>query len=204
MRDIVCFPGERSGTGNMNFAGAVEQVGFEGVVGRVEVVDAVHYEAVAVEIGSERIRGETPHALIIFLHRRWLGGAFDGDGDFLGIGSPEAEGDAIVGVDFRREDGRRLRLRVGMVRRNQFCEKQSCEQQREAFHQVHLEGEIRDNSGGGMLQHYFAAMHIRRMGTFLGRAWLQAGTDLPRCGDRIPFTACAPALQHPCPNRAIS
>jgi hypothetical protein len=42
-----------------------------------------------------------------------------------------------------------------------------------------------------MLQHYFAAMHIRRMGTFLGRAWLQAGTDLPRCGDRIPFTACA-------------
>jgi len=55
MRDIVCFPGERGGTGNMNFAGAVEEVGFDGVIGRVEVVDAVHSEAVAVEIGSERI-----------------------------------------------------------------------------------------------------------------------------------------------------
>ena len=159
MRDSVCFPGERSGTGNMNFAGAVEEVGFDGVVGRVEVVDAVHNEAVAVEIGSERIRGEAPRALIIFLHRRWLGGAFDGDGDFLGIGSTKAEADAIVGVDFGRGGGRRLRLSVGMARRNQFGEKQSCEQQREAFHQVHLKHEIRDNSGGGMLQHDFAALH---------------------------------------------
>src|SRR5215469_18001444 len=42
-----------------------------------------------------------------------------------------------------------------------------------------------------MLQHDFAPMHIRRMDTFLGTEWPQAGTDLPRCGDQIPFTACA-------------
>ena len=42
-----------------------------------------------------------------------------------------------------------------------------------------------------MLQHDFASMHIRRMDTFLGREWPQAGTDLPRCGHQIPFTGCA-------------
>ena len=194
MRDIVCFPGERSGTGNMNYAGAVAEVGLDGVVGRVEVADAVHYEAVAVKIGSKGIRGETPHALIIFLHRRWLGGAFDGDGDFLGIGSAEAEGDAIVGVDFRRDDGWRLRLGVGVARRNQFGEKQSCEQQREAFHQVHLEDEICDNNGGRECYNtttprcIFAGWILSaESGRKLAQTFLDVGTRFP--------SKVAPALQ---------
>jgi hypothetical protein len=50
--------------------------------------------------------------LIVFSHGEGLGNAFEGDGGFFDVGSAEAEGDTIVGVDFGGNQGRwRLGLR---------------------------------------------------------------------------------------------
>jgi hypothetical protein len=124
--DVSDFPGERRWAGDVEFASAVEEIGLDSVVRRVEERHGVGDDGVAVIIGSERIGGEKPDALIVLLHGDGLGNAFEGDGGFFDVGSTEAEGDAIVGVDFGRDQRRRLSERRGGG-------EQECEREEEGF-----------------------------------------------------------------------
>ena len=128
VRDVVDFPRERRRARDVQFAGAVEKVGLDRVVGRIEESDAIGDDGVAVIIGSERVGGEGPDALIVLLHGEGLGNAFKGDGGFFDVGSAEAEGDAIVGMDFGGDQRgwRRLRERRGGDEKN-------CEREEEGF-----------------------------------------------------------------------
>jgi hypothetical protein len=83
-----------------------------------------------------------------------------------------------------------LRLGVGVARRNQFGEKQSCEQRREAFHQVHLEDEICDNNGGRECYNTTTPRCIFAgwiLSAESGHKLAQTFLDV----DQIPFTGCA-------------
>ena len=71
--------------------------------------DSVHLEGIAVKVGTEWIGGSAPNASFVSLHWQRICRAFDGDRDLLGVGSAEAEDDAVVGVHFRRNDRRRRR-----------------------------------------------------------------------------------------------
>src|SRR5260370_41923413 len=106
MGSVGGFPGKRW-PGDVHFIGAIKEIWLGAVVGRIEEADAVGNEGVTVIIGSERIGGDAPYVLIIFLHGHGLGRAFDLDGDFFRVGSTEMEGDGVVGMNVGRNEWRR-------------------------------------------------------------------------------------------------
>src|SRR5260370_28120179 len=106
------LPGKGRRSRNVNYARPTEEVGLSDVIGRIEQADAIGDDRVAVIIGSERLGGDAPDALIVFLHRQGLGSAFDEDGDFLVVGPTETKGYASIGVHLRRDQRRRWRLRL--------------------------------------------------------------------------------------------
>jgi hypothetical protein len=63
------------------------------------MVDAIDIEPVTVQLRSKWLGGILPHALGIALHRGVVHKVAH-ERNALGIGSIEAYGDAIVGVDF--------------------------------------------------------------------------------------------------------
>jgi hypothetical protein len=94
-----------------------------------------------------------------------------------------------------------LRLGVGVARRNPFGEKQSCEEQREAFHQVHPEDEICNNNGGRECYNtttprcMFAGCILSAESGKLAQTFLDVGTRFPskgcavsRATERLPTT----------------
>jgi len=94
----------------VHFARSIEEVGLDGVIGRIKHAHTVGDDRVSVIIRSERIGGHAPDTLIVFLHGQGLGMAFDRNGNFLDVGTAEAERDAIIGMDLGRDQRRRLRL----------------------------------------------------------------------------------------------
>src|SRR6266704_1775367 len=107
------LPGKGRRSGNVNYARPAEQVGLGDVIGRIEQAHAIGDDRVAVIIGSERLGGHAPDALIVFLHGDGLGSAFDEDGDFFVVGPTETKGYASIGANLRRNQGRRwCRLRL--------------------------------------------------------------------------------------------
>src|SRR6266699_2564238 len=107
------LPGKGRRSGNVNYARPAEQVGLGDVIGRIEQAHAIGDDRVAVIIGSERLGGHAPNALVVFLHGQGLGSAFDEDGDFFVVRPTETKGYASIGVDLRRDQRRRWRLRRG-------------------------------------------------------------------------------------------
>src|SRR5262249_37299033 len=79
---VVGFPSEAGGTRDVEFTCAIEKIGFDGVIGGIEIGHTVHLKGIAVKIGSQRSRGNAPQALVVSLHGQRIGGTFDGDRDF--------------------------------------------------------------------------------------------------------------------------
>src|SRR6476646_12259339 len=126
MGDVVGFPSERRRAGDMNFVRTIAEVWLDAVVGGIEHADASHLERVTVKIGSEGIAGDAPNALIVFLQWEGIRGAFDGDSDFFGVWRAETENDAVVGMDFGRDDRRWRRRRsfgLGVLSWSRNCDK---------------------------------------------------------------------------------
>ena len=117
MRNVGDFPGKRW-PADVHFAGAIKEIWLGAVVGRIEEADAVGNEGVTVIIGSERIGGDAPYALIIFLHGHGLGRAFDLDGNFFRVGIAEAKGDGVVRPNVGRNDRKGGSLRQRGARSN--------------------------------------------------------------------------------------
>src|SRR6266851_361429 len=125
MGNVGGFPGKRW-PGDMHFIGAIKEIWLGAVVGRIEEADAVGNEGVTVIIGRERIGGDAPYALIIFLHGHGLGRAFDLDGNFRCVGSTEMEGDGVVRMNLGRNERRPCSLRSRDLAaggyREEYCE----------------------------------------------------------------------------------
>src|SRR6266513_1170862 len=105
------LPGKRSRSGNVHLARSIEEVGLDGVIGRIEHAHAVGNDRVSVIIRSERIGGHTPDALIVFLHGERLGIAFEGNDNFFVVGGAKVERNAFIGVDLVRDQRWLWRLR---------------------------------------------------------------------------------------------
>src|SRR6266581_7129136 len=107
------LPGKGRRSGHVNYARPTEEVGLGDVIGRIEQAHAIGDDRVAIIIGSERLCGHAPDALVVFLHGQGLGSAFDEDGDFFVVGPTETKGYASIGANLRRNQGRRwCRLRL--------------------------------------------------------------------------------------------
>jgi len=124
------LPGKRLRSGHVQLARPIEEVGLDGVIGRIEHAHTIGDDRISIIIRSERISGHSPDTLIVFPHGQGLGIAFDRYGNFLDVGTAEAERDAIIGMDLGRDQRRRLRLCPAGNGREQECEQaEEC-----AFH----------------------------------------------------------------------
>jgi len=116
------LPRKSSRPGNMHLARPIEEVGLDGVIGRIEHAHTIGDDRISIIIRSERIGGHAPDTLIVFPHGQGLGIAFDRYGNFLDVGTAEAKRDAIIGMDLGRDQRRRLRLCPAGNGREQECE----------------------------------------------------------------------------------
>ena len=108
----------------MNHALGVDQIGLQERIGGIHQPHPVGDEGIAVVVRLQGSRGQTPHALIVFLHGHGLG-AFEAQQDFLGVRRPETKRDALVGMHFGRDEPCRWRS----LRMNQASEAGEGEQQ---------------------------------------------------------------------------
>ena len=107
-RDIRNLPLERGRSGHMHGVAGIKQVRDNLRIHRIDRPDTVDSEGVAIEIRLERIRSNRPNALVV-LHRQSRR-ARHGEKHLFRIRSPETERNAIIRVDFRRNQRRRLLL----------------------------------------------------------------------------------------------
>ncbi len=68
-------------------------------VGGIEATIAVGFEVVAIDLGCERLGGDSPDASRVFFHGDGFGDAVEGERDPGGGGNFIGEGDAAVGMD---------------------------------------------------------------------------------------------------------
>src|SRR5262249_27917700 len=112
----------------MKLASSAQKIGLDPVVGGIRDIHAVHMKRIAVEVGSERVAGGSPHTLLVFLHDDWLWIAFERDGDFPCVGCAQAEGDSMVGLHIGRNQRRRGRWwrlgRFGLLRRSTISDEE--------------------------------------------------------------------------------
>jgi hypothetical protein len=118
-RNVADFPWQPR-AGNMHRVRRGEQVRHQQSVVGIEHAHAVDEDGVSVVVGSERGRGQVPHALIVFLHRHWIG-AGTRQLHFLRVRSEEAEGHTVVRVDFRSHQPRRPLRSGGLRGRRLWC-----------------------------------------------------------------------------------
>ncbi len=125
--NIIELPRHRIWSGHIGLTLRVQKIVFDDRVGRIEHVDAVHIKRISVDVGCKWACRYRPETISILLHCDCLC-AFPRKQYLLRIRSAKPESDAVVGVDFRRND------QLGLTFKGEEHTQERDEKQLSLFH----------------------------------------------------------------------